>query len=218
MHGDDRLRLQQIAGVCGFARPHGVVVADGQHGNLGRIEVANDGHVTEHIGIAGVVDLHSVGKLDHVAAGLAAVNDLVAVGNSAGVVGVHHGDLDVADGLGAAFVHLRDLLDAFLSQPVAQLGNCHHHRVVLLGDFDGVADVVEVTVGAQHDIHFLDVLLLRRTRGIAHDPGVDEDGLAAGVSMRKVAWPNQVSLIPFRFIARPSVSWQLTLALEPSNP
>ena len=76
MHGDDRFRLQQFAGVGGFARAHGVVIADRQHGNLRRIELADDRHVAEHVGVAGVVDLHAVGEFDHVAAGFAAVNDL----------------------------------------------------------------------------------------------------------------------------------------------
>ena len=162
--------LQQIAGIGGFARRHGVVVADRNHDNLRRIQIANDGHVAEHIGIAGVVNLHAVGEFNHVATSLAAVNDLIAIRDSAGVVGVHHGDFDVADCLSAAFVHLRDLLYAFLLQPVRQFGNRDHHRIVLLADFDRVADMVEVAVGAEHDIDFLDVLLLRRTRGIAHDP------------------------------------------------
>ena len=153
MHGDDRLRLQQVAGVGGFARRHGVVVANRNHGNLRRIEIANDRHVAKHVGVAGVVDLHAVGELDHVATGLAAVDDLVAIRNAARVVGVHHGDFDVADGLSAALVHLRDLLYALLSQPVRKLGNRDHHRIMLLGDFNRVADVVEVAVGAEHDIH-----------------------------------------------------------------
>ena len=156
------------------------MVTDRNHGNLRRIQIANDGHVAEHIGIAGVVDLHAVGELDHIATSLAAVNDLVAIRNSTRVVGVHHGDFDVTDSLSAAFVHFRDLLYTFLSQPVRQLGNRDHHRIVLLADFDRIADMVEVAVGAEHDIHFLDVLLLRRTGGIAHDPWVHDDALAGG--------------------------------------
>ena len=154
------------------------MVADRNHGNLRRVKLANDRHVAKHVGVAGMINLHPVGKLDHVAAGLAAVNDLVAVRNAARVVGVHHGDLDVAHGLRAAFVHARNLLYALLFQPVSKLGNGHDRGIMLLGDFNRIADVVEVAVGAEQDIHFLDVLLVLRALGIAHDPRVDDDDLA----------------------------------------
>ena len=76
VHGDDGIGLQQIAGVCGLARAHGVVIADGQHGDVRRVEFANDGHVSEDVGIAGVINLDAVIKLDDVTAGFAAVDDL----------------------------------------------------------------------------------------------------------------------------------------------
>src|SRR5438876_9449933 len=34
VHGDDRLRLQQVTSIRGFARAHSVVIANGQHRDL----------------------------------------------------------------------------------------------------------------------------------------------------------------------------------------
>ncbi len=39
-----------------------------------------------------------------------------------------------------------------------QFGNRDHDWVVFLGDFHRIADVVEVAVGAEHDVHLLDML------------------------------------------------------------
>ena len=65
----------------------------------------------------------------------------------------------------------------FFLQPVAKFRNRNHHRIMFLGDFDGVADVIEVAVSAEHDIHVLNVLLFFRAHGIAHDPRIDQNGL-----------------------------------------
>ena len=119
------LALQQIAGIGSFARPHGVVIADRHHGDVRRIELVNDPHIAENIGIAGMINLQAGGEFDDVAAGFPAINQLVAILDAAGVVGMHHGDFDVAHGLRAAFVHLREVLHAFLSQPAAKFRNAN---------------------------------------------------------------------------------------------
>ena len=155
------------------------MVADRDHGNVGCIQIANDRHIAEHVGVAGMVNLHAVGKLDDVATGLTAIDDLVAIRNSAGVIGVHHGDFDVANGLCAALVHGRNLLYALLFQPVTKLGNRNHDRLMVLGNLNRVADVIEVAMSAEHDIHALNFLLVFRAHGIAHDPRVHQNRLAA---------------------------------------
>jgi len=66
-----------------------------------------------------VIELDSIGELEHVAASFAAVDDLVAILNAAGMDGVNHGDLHSGDGLRASLVHRRDLLDALLLEPQA---------------------------------------------------------------------------------------------------
>ncbi len=95
MHGDDHLRFQQTAGVGGLTRPHGENIANGQHHQVRLIQLMDDVHVAENVGVAGMVDLHSILKLDDVPAGLAAVDDLPVVFDSARVVGMDHGHTDV---------------------------------------------------------------------------------------------------------------------------
>ena len=96
------------------------------------------------------------------------------------MVGADHGDLDVPDVLRAAFVHLGELLHAFLAQPTAQLGNADNFGIVLFCDFNCIADVVAVAMGAQHDVNRLDFFFVRRTCWISHYPGIDQDGLSFG--------------------------------------
>ena len=81
MHGDDRARLQQATGIGRLFWAHGEVITNRKHDDIRRIKLADNFHVTENVGVASVVDPHAVGKFDHVTAGFAAVNDLVAIFN-----------------------------------------------------------------------------------------------------------------------------------------
>ena len=67
-------------------------------------ELRDQRHVTEHVGVAGEIDRESVLELEHQATGRAAVDDLVAVRNSARVLCVNQRDLDAVDVDGAALV------------------------------------------------------------------------------------------------------------------
>ena len=119
MHGNDGFRFQQVAGISGLTRTHGVVITDGQHSNSRRIEVANDCHVAKDVGVAGMIYLDAVFKFDHVAARFSAVNQCVTVLNSARMIGVDHGDFDVLDLLRSTFVHFRCFFHPFFAQPTA---------------------------------------------------------------------------------------------------
>jgi hypothetical protein len=125
-----------------------------------------------------VVNLDAVIELDYVAAGFATVYEVVPVLNSAGVVSVNHGDLDVLDLLRAAFIHGGNLLHAFFGQPAAELGNAHNLWIVLLRDFNSVADVVAVTMGAKHDVNGFYHFFVRRTCRVSHYPGIYQNYLA----------------------------------------
>ena len=177
MHRDNCLRLQQFAGVRGFARRHGEVVAYGQHDNLRRVKVSNNSHVAEYVRIARVVKLDSIGKFEHIAARLAAINNLIAILNSAGMHGVHHGDFHIRDGLRATFVHGRNLLYALFLQPSAQLKYSDGYRIKLLPHFNGIGNMVAVPVGAQHYVSFLNILFILRTLWILRNKRVDVEGL-----------------------------------------
>ena len=71
--------LQQTAGHGGFARAHGVEVADGQEGQLRMIQLLDQLHVGEDVGVAGEIDGAAVVEVQHVACGLAAVDDFAVV-------------------------------------------------------------------------------------------------------------------------------------------
>src|ERR1019366_4250920 len=146
-------------------------IADGQHRDLGRIEIVDDLHIAEHGGVAGVIEPHSAGQLENIAAGLAAVHDAaIVVLNAAGVHGVRHCNLDAGDGLRPALVHGGDLLGALLTHPGAELKDPDHDGVVLFGNLHGVADVVHVTVGTDQYVGLFPLLLDFRTCRIAHHP------------------------------------------------
>src|ERR1700751_4077283 len=72
------------------------------------------------------------------------------------------------------------MLRAFLAKPASEFRNGDSCGLMLVADFDRVADVVAVGVGAEHDVEMLDGLFFFRRHGIVHDPRVDEDGFAAG--------------------------------------
>jgi len=125
-----------------------------------------------------VIDFHSVRKFDHVTAGFTAIDDLVAILYAARMIGVHHSDFDIAHSLRATLVHHGSLLDSLLFQPAADLRDADHHGIVLLRDLDRVADMIEMPVGAEQHVDFLDIFFFLGTHGIAHDPRIDEDGSA----------------------------------------
>src|SRR5579863_2902924 len=95
------------------------------------------------------------------------------------MIRVNHRDFDISDSLGSSLVHFGNLLRAFLSEPTGEFGNADHDWIMLLTDFDGVADVVPMTVGAEQDVDFPDFLFGLGTGGISHDPRINNDGLAA---------------------------------------
>ena len=179
MHRDDRLGFEQPASIGSLSRRHGVVIADRQHGDLRRIELADDLHIAENIGVAGVVDSHSVLELHHEATSFAAVDHLIAVGNPAGVFGVDHGHAQVANLVGASFIHAGNLLDTLFLHPIAELDHPYNSGVVFPCNGQDIANVVGMAVCAQHDVHFLKFFLGFGTLGISHDPGVDQHGRAA---------------------------------------
>jgi hypothetical protein len=96
------------------------------------------------------------------------------------VPGIHHGDADAALLLRAALVHARGGRHTLRFEPLAQLENADHGRAGLLRKAGGVMDVVEMPVRDQDQVERPDVLVRRRTGGIALEPWIDEDPASAG--------------------------------------
>jgi len=68
---------------------------------------------------------------------------------------MHHGDFYICHLLGAAFVHLRQMIDALLRKPATEFWDSYNLGIVLLRQFDGIADVIAVSVGNEHDVEGL---------------------------------------------------------------
>src|SRR5579862_2988921 len=113
---------------------------------------------------------------------------------------MHHRDFDIANGLRAALIHFGKLLDALFAQPSGQLRNSDRNRVVLLTDFDRVAVMVAVTCVQRRTSTFFTCFSDSGHMGLPMTQGSIMIVLPPGVSMRNVAWPNQVSLTPCRFM------------------
>jgi hypothetical protein len=66
---------------------------------------------------------------------------------------------------------------------------------MLLDDFDSVANVITVAVSAQKNVDLLHSFLRSRAHRVVHDPGIDNDGLAAGSYQAKgrVAQPGKLN-------------------------
>ena len=86
-----------------------------------------------------------------------------------------------------------------------------------LDDFDGVADVIAVTVSAEQDVGLLDFLVGLGTLGIAHDPGIDDDGLARRRfdAEGRVAEPGELDA--FQIHDAPSIPVQALLNIRSST-
>jgi hypothetical protein len=70
-------------------RPHGVVIADWQHSEIGLVDPADELHVAEDAGVSGEVDLLAVLQLEDEAGRLSEVLEIVGARR---VEGVREGD------------------------------------------------------------------------------------------------------------------------------
>src|SRR5579859_1705330 len=184
VHGHHGLDAKQRHRLGGSLRAHRVEAADGQERRVELVELGDDSHVTEHVGVAGEIDGVAVLELDDQTARLAAVDDLVAVGDAARMLRVHERHLDAVDVDGAALVGAdeRARVKSLRAEPGGDLEVADHLRLVLLGDLERVCDVVEVAVRDEHEVAAIDLLHVGRGAGVVHDPRVDEDLLAFGAA------------------------------------
>src|SRR5947209_10473137 len=180
VNGDHLAHAEVAAGAGGLAGVHGEQVADGQEGQLGPVHLAEELHVREQGGVAGMIEGVAARQPDDVARGRAAVEDLVAVADAAGVVGTHHGHLQAQHVLAAAEVHGGAALDPLALQPLTGLEVGHHRlRLVLFAQRHRVADVVEVGVRDEDGVEAVELFQGLGTGGVALDPGIDQHHLAS---------------------------------------
>ena len=177
MHRYDLFGFEQAASHGGLAWSHGKYVPYGQKRELGPIEFLDQSHIGENVGVAGEIDPPPIRQMQHVARGLASIDDFAVVQNSATVDGVRHSDAERPHLLGSAFVHGGAILHAFRFQPVAGFVDGDYLRGEFRGQGHCVMDVVEVAVRDEDCVYALE----RMGGGIgwiAVDPGIQNDNLA----------------------------------------
>ena len=87
---------------------------------------------------------------------------------------------------------------------------------MLFGDFDSVADVVAMTVSNQHGVYLLYLLFGGWTRGVVHDPWVDDDGFSSRGFDAKCGVPKPRELNAFQVHSFAPAAAQLEFSTKPS--
>src|SRR3954453_13659562 len=88
VHWDDVLHAEEPGSVGGLQGTHREPVADGQERQVRAVEFADESHVAEEGGVAGVVELEPALELDHVAERFSAVDRAPVVEGEGGGGGV----------------------------------------------------------------------------------------------------------------------------------
>ena len=171
------LHAEQLERERGLLRPHRVVVADREDGEVGLVEARDQLHVPEDARVAGEVDALPLGAHDD-SARFAHVRAVVV---RARVERVRHREADVVDRDGAALVRVEDVLGALAPEPAGELDRRDDGRAVLFRERDGVADVVAVAVRDRDDVDLLRRHLVLGALRIPVEEGVDVDALSGRV-------------------------------------
>jgi hypothetical protein len=188
VHGDDVFYAEEANGVGGFAGTHGVEVTDGKHGKVGFVEFADEFHIAEEGGVPRVINRKAAGHANDEAGGFAAVNADSVVFDGIRVESVSHCDVEIANGLRAAFAHGSSLFrEAFVVDIEAGFENGDDFGMELFGKREEIAEVVSVGVGQKNGVEAREFLESGRADRIGHDPRVDERDLAGRRDERKGA-------------------------------
>src|SRR6202021_1700664 len=119
-----------------------VVVADGQHGEGGVVEFADQLHVGEDCRVAGVGNDGAVVNGDDEASGIAAVDDLASVLSAGRMARLGEGEGDVGVGVRATDVHADGffLVEALCIEIANELNHAKSGGAVFFGDGVSVGD------------------------------------------------------------------------------
>jgi len=183
MHGEDEAGLEEFGGGDGVRGAHGEIVADGEHGDVDFVALAEQLHLESEGGVAGMVDGFAL-ELDEEAGGYAEIDKSAGVALGGRVAGGVEGDgeLDATEGEieSAAKAHGMGFFDALAREPIRDLIGADHGSVVLFGDGDGVADVVEMAMGDEDEIA-PDVIGFYLGEWVVSEEGVDEEGVGGAL-------------------------------------
>ena len=125
------------------------MATDGQHGDLGAVELGDELHVAKDGRIACVVEDRAIGDGEHKAGGYPDVVSSLFILRAGGVLGLDHRGGYVVELHGSAEVHADGLGNALGCHIVCQFIAGHDRRAMLGGDGSHVRDVVAMAVGEQ---------------------------------------------------------------------
>src|SRR5579859_3567564 len=108
VHWDDVFHAEEADGVSRLPRAHRENIADGENGEVGLVEFADELHVAENGGVAGVINSEAAGHSNDEACRFAGVNADAVVFDGIRMEGVGHGDVKIAYRLRAALAHGTD--------------------------------------------------------------------------------------------------------------
>ena len=118
---EDDLGLDQAHGQCRFGWAHGVMAADGEHGDLGPVKIANQAHVAEDRRVAGMVEDRPVVDGEDESRCDARVVHTRFILHRRGVLGLDHGGRYVIQLHGAAQIHADGFSRALARNPGCKL-------------------------------------------------------------------------------------------------
>ena len=190
MTGNHQVRTHQAGGARPLPHPHGELAAHRQDRHLRPVHLADELHVAEQTGVAGVVhgdavvvghDVAAHGPTGVVEHPLGQWARQHVVRQRVRVVRLRHGDLQVLDGDRATGIQVahRVRWHPHLGRDLAQLVVADEGGPGSLADLVTVADVVGVAVGAEHDVRPLHLGTGQRGGGVVVEPRIEVAHAAA---------------------------------------
>ena len=174
------LRPQKLERDGRFPWVHREMAADGEDGQVGLVDPADQLHVPEDARVSGEVDLLAILELED-EAGRFAQGEHTVLPHAARVARVRHGDLDAGHLDRAALVRCFAVVlgKPLRGKPVADLDHGDHRTSELLRQLDRLSEMVAVGVSERDQVDAFGLLLRLRAFRVL-EPGIDVGALAAG--------------------------------------
>ena len=176
VHGDGEFRFKEIERIEGIGRSHGEIVADGEEREIEPV-AADQLHIAEESGVAGMVEAFAFG-FDDDAAGGAHVDGVAAGFETRGVDGGGERGSPEREIEAAARVHTVGL-QTLSGKVFRDLEVGDDRGVVGFGDLGGINGVIFVSV-AEDDVVTGDVFGRFRTGWVSGEEGVDQYPIRSG--------------------------------------
>ncbi len=153
MHGNDVFHAEEANSVGRFPWAHREPVADWKHRYIEFIQFAEQLHIAEQRGIAGMINGDATGKTYQVTSGFAGIEARTIFIDRIGMHRVGHADFEVTNLLRAAFAHGTGFLsETFAFDPKTRFENSHDFGAELFGQRQKIAEVIGVRMGEKNGV------------------------------------------------------------------